>query len=157
MSLWSKLKRKTKAAWLLCFLSMTHTSSLRCVCCCTDFACTANVSMLPDNLPFTVAPLSQSETKIPHLASSFLKSLPLRYDAVYQSQEWRRQEIILQGPNQKVVFPTMAAADVSLGRSSEDQQDTAAVEVGRGPLWTLKLEILGLHRIINYISLQTSI
>lgn len=62
-----------------------------------------------------------------------------------------------QGPNQQAVFPTMAAADGSLGRSSEDQQDTAEVEAVRGPLWTPKLEILELHRIINYISLLTSI
>lgn len=35
------------------------------------------------------------------------------------------------GSNQKAIFSTMAAADGSLGRSSEDQQDTAVVVVGR--------------------------
>lgn len=64
------------------------------------------------------------------------------------------------GPNHKAIFPTMTQADGSLGRSSEDQQDTAAAAVvAPGPLRTLKrkLEILGLHRIITYISLPTSI
>lgn len=62
------------------------------------------------------------------------------------------------GLKQKAIFPTIAAADGSLGRSSEDQQDSAAAEVSPGPLWTIKrrLEILGLHRIITYISLPTS-
>lgn len=35
-------------------------------------------------------------------------------------------------PNQKAVFSTMAAADGSLGRSSEDQQDTAAAAGAEG-------------------------
>lgn len=61
------------------------------------------------------------------------------------------------GPHQKNIFPTMAAADGSLGRSSEDQRDAAAAAVAEGPLRTLKLEILGLHWIITYISLPTSI
>lgn len=56
----------------------------------------------------------------------------------------------------------MAAADVNLGRSSEDWRDIAAaaavVVEGPGPLRTLKrrLEVLGLHRIITHISLATS-
>ncbi len=58
------------------------------------------------------------------------------------------------GLDQKAIFPTIAAADGSLGRSSEDQQNTAAAVVGRGPR---RLEILGLHRIVTYISLPTSI
>lgn len=61
------------------------------------------------------------------------------------------------GPNQKAMLPAMAAADESLGRSSEEEQDTAEAIVARGPLWTLKQEILGLHGIITYISLPTSI
>lgn len=51
----------------------------------------------------------------------------------------------------------MAAANGSLGRSSAEQQDTAAAAAE--PLWTLelRLEILELQRIINYISPTTSI
>lgn len=57
----------------------------------------------------------------------------------------------------KIIFPTMAAADGSLGRSSEERRDTAVVEVEvvaaaarRGPLQIYK--ILELHSIIKYIS-----
>lgn len=55
----------------------------------------------------------------------------------------------------KIIFPTMAAADGSLGRSSEEKQVTEVVEaevvaaVRRGPLQIRK--ILELHGIIKYI------
>lgn len=107
-------EKKNKSCLTSVFpLDDTRMSGLRCVCCCTDFACSANVSVLPDSLPSTEAPLSQSETKVPHLSSSSLKSLPLRYDAVYQSQEWRRQEITLWLPRPK---PTGCISDNGCSR-----------------------------------------
>lgn len=114
--------------------------------------------MLPDNLSSTETPLSQIETKILHLASSSLKSLPLRHGAVYQSWDEGQEEITpkLTQPKPQKILPTMAAADGSLGRSLEDQQDTAAA-LGAGGHSGPQLDILRLHWIITYISLPTSI
>lgn len=56
-------------------------------------------------------------------------------------------------------FLTMTAADVNLGRSSADLQEIAAATAVLGSLRTLKCmqDVLGLHKIINYISLLTFI
>lgn len=116
---------------------MTLTSSLRWVCCMVHIL----VSVLPDNLPFTEAPLSQSEIKILHPASSSLKSPPLRHGAVYQSQEGEQWEIILQLPRLKPKshISGNGCSRWKSGKVVRDQRNTAAaVVVWWGPLWTPK-------------------
>lgn len=153
--------QRTKVVSLLRFPTVTYTSSLGCVCCTTQIGSAIQVSVPLDNLLATEALLSQSETQILHLASSSLKISTTQAQAVYQSEE-RNYPPARMAWTKKSYLRTMAAADGSLGRSSEDQQNTAAAAaamVAARPLWTLKhrLEILGLHWIITYISPTTSI
>lgn len=120
----------------------------------TDLGRSTKVSILPDNLPSTEAPLSQSETKILHPASSSLKSRPLRRGAVHQSQEGGRRENILQlpWPKPKSHISNNGCSRWKSGKVVRGPARHSSSSSGmKGPLWTLKLEILGLQRIINYI------
>lgn len=124
------------------------------------FLCPTKVLLQQENRPYTEAPLSRSGTKILHLDSGFLKPRPLRNAAVCQSQEEGQREITPELPRQK------EKRDISSDgcsrwksgkviRGSKTKQQVVAAE--QGQLWTRKVEILGLHRIMNYISLSTSV
>lgn len=78
--------------------------------------------------PNTEAPLSPTGTTILHLEGSFSKSLLLRNGAVCQSQEEALREMTpeLHGTRQNAKVVARAAADGSLERSLEDQQNKAA-------------------------------
>lgn len=131
----------------------------------TDLSCSTKVSVLPDNLLSTEALLSQGETEILHLCSSLCCSDLVQF--IKASREGGRRTKKLyscsHGPNIKekktTLFLTMTAADVNLGRSSADLQEIAAATAVLGSLRTLKCmqDVLGLHKIINYISLLTFI
>lgn len=98
---------------------MTHISGLRCVC------WVATKVSPPGNLP------RYRGTIVPEWNQNQLlkKSPPLTQVALYENQAGQQRENILQLPrteSKKVIFPAMAAADGSLGRSSEDWQDCSS-------------------------------
>ncbi len=134
-----KIKKKNKVGSLLCSRSMTYMSS-QCVCGhSADLCCSTKVSVLPDNLPSTEAPLSPSETKTLHLTSS-LKSLLLRHRAVYQNWDGGQQEIILQltppKPEKSDFQQWLQQMEVWEGRQKNSKTRQQQQRRGRGPLWT---------------------
>lgn len=108
-----------KGEKLLCSVSVTHISGLRCVC------WVATKVSPSGNLPRYRATIVPERNQNPLLK----KSPPLRQVALHENQAGHQREIILQLPrtkSKKVIFPATAAADGSLGTSSGDWQDCSS-------------------------------
>lgn len=93
-----KVRRRTKAASLLCSLSMTYTSSLGCVCTAQISVALQKYQCCQITCPLQRHYCPRVKPKSHTSPAALQKSLPLRHGAVYQSREGGRQGIILPAP-----------------------------------------------------------